>query len=39
LIIAFHRFYRHNVRFPNPERATYHTAMIDLVDSIPSAFP
>lgn len=39
LIIAFHRFYRHNVRFPNPERATYHRAMVDLVDSIASAFP
>ncbi|MFB7084749.1 phosphotransferase [Streptomyces sp. NPDC056296] len=34
LIIAFHRYYRHNVRFPNPERATYHRAMVRFTESI-----
>ncbi len=34
LIIAFHRYYRHNVRFPNPDKQTIHLAMIDFVDSI-----
>ncbi|MFD5491791.1 phosphotransferase [Streptomyces sp. GDS52] len=34
LIIAFHRYYRHNVRFPNPERATYHRAMVRFTESV-----
>jgi homoserine kinase type II len=34
VIIAFHRYYRHNVRFPNPERATYHRQMIAFVESV-----
>ncbi|MCG3041801.1 phosphotransferase [Streptomyces sp. S1A] len=37
LIIAFHRYYRHNVRFPDPARSTYHTEMIKFVDSVESA--
>ncbi|MEU6578516.1 phosphotransferase [Streptomyces sp. NPDC046805] len=34
LIIAFHRYFRHNVRFPNQEKRTIHRALIDFVDSI-----
>lgn len=34
VIIAFHRYYRHNVRFPNPERATYHQQMMTFADTI-----
>ncbi|MGC9379748.1 phosphotransferase [Streptomyces sp. MH13] len=34
LIIAFHRYHRHNVRFPNPERATYHRAMVRFTESV-----
>ncbi|MGP2440188.1 phosphotransferase enzyme family protein [Streptomyces sp. JW3] len=34
LIIAFHRYYRHNIRFPNPERATYHRAMVRFTESV-----
>lgn len=34
VIIAFHRYHRHNVRFPNPERATYHQEMVTFVDSL-----
>ncbi|MDQ0407495.1 phosphotransferase [Streptomyces sp. NPDC000349] len=34
LIIAFHRYYRHNVRFPNPQRATYHRAMVRYTESV-----
>ncbi|MFP8884984.1 MULTISPECIES: hypothetical protein [Streptomyces] len=37
LIIAFHCYYRHNVRFPDPARSTYHTEMIKFVDSVESA--
>lgn len=36
LIIGFHRYYRHNVRFPNPERATYHLEMMTFVESVPN---
>lgn len=34
LIIGFHRYYRHNVRFPSPERATYHLAMVRFAESV-----
>ncbi|PZH17852.1 hypothetical protein C1I97_04505 [Streptomyces sp. NTH33] len=34
LIIGFHRYYRHNVRFPNPERATYHLEMVTFAGSV-----
>ncbi|MGW4031256.1 phosphotransferase [Streptomyces sp. NPDC004838] len=34
LIIAFHRYFRHNVRFPNPDKRTIHRALIDFVASI-----
>lgn len=34
LIIGFHRYYRHNVRFPNPSKRTFHTQMVKFVDSI-----
>jgi Ser/Thr protein kinase RdoA (MazF antagonist) len=37
LIIAFHRYYRHNIRFPDPSKSTYHTEMIKFVDSVDSA--
>lgn len=35
VIIAFHRYYRHNVRFPNPDRATYHRRMVAFAESVP----
>jgi homoserine kinase type II len=35
VIIAFHRYHRHNVRFPNPERALYHQQMVAFVESVP----
>jgi homoserine kinase type II len=35
VIIAFHRYYRHHVRFPNPERAGYHLRMVDFAASVP----
>jgi homoserine kinase type II len=34
VIIAFHRFYRHHVRFPDPARADYHRPLIDFVASV-----
>ncbi|MFF9396653.1 phosphotransferase [Streptomyces griseoluteus] len=34
LIIAFHRYFRHNVRFPDPDKRTIHRALIHFVDSI-----
>jgi homoserine kinase type II len=34
LIIAFHRFHRHHVRFPDPEKADLHRKMIDFVASV-----
>jgi len=34
LIIAFHRYYRHNVRFPNPAKSDIHTEMIGFVESL-----
>ncbi|MFF8591343.1 phosphotransferase [Streptomyces sp. NPDC015220] len=34
LIIGFHRYYRHNVRFPNPERVTYHLEMVTFAQSV-----
>ncbi|MFI8307215.1 phosphotransferase [Streptomyces sp. NPDC085927] len=34
LIIAFHRYHRHNVRFPNPGKATYHRAMVRFTESV-----
>ncbi|WP_157432883.1 phosphotransferase [Actinomadura rifamycini] len=34
LIIAFHRYYRHNVRFPDPAKGDLHTEMIDFVESM-----
>ncbi|MEU8787381.1 phosphotransferase [Streptomyces sp. NPDC048637] len=33
-IIAFHRYYRHNVRFPDPSKSTYHLKMIKFVESV-----
>jgi len=35
LIIAFHRYYRHTIRYPNPERATYHRPMMEFAASVP----
>jgi homoserine kinase type II len=37
LIIAFHRYYRHNIRFPDPAKSTIHREMIEFVDSVESA--
>ncbi|MET8631688.1 phosphotransferase [Streptomyces sp. NPDC007148] len=34
LIIGFHRYYRHNVRFPNPKRESYHQAMVTFAESV-----
>lgn len=36
LIIAFHRYYRHNIRFPNPTKANIHHEIVDFVNSLPS---
>jgi homoserine kinase type II len=36
LIIGFHRYYRHNVRFPNTERATYYLKMVRFAESAPN---
>lgn len=36
-IIAFHRYYRHNVRFPDPSKSTYHLKMIKFVESVGAA--
>ncbi|MFC7220367.1 hypothetical protein ACFQLX_19685 [Streptomyces polyrhachis] len=36
LIIAFHRYYRHSVRFPDPARSAYHLEMVRFVESIPA---
>lgn len=33
-IIAFHRYYRHHVRFPDPSKSTYHLKMIKFVESV-----
>jgi homoserine kinase type II len=35
LIIAFHRYYRHNVRFPDPTKSTIHRELIAFVGSVP----
>ncbi|WP_067885388.1 phosphotransferase [Nocardia vaccinii] len=35
LIIAFHRYYRHNVRFPNPRQALRYREMVGLVEKMP----
>lgn len=37
LIIAFHRYYRHNVRFPDTSKSAYHLEMIKFVDSVEGA--
>lgn len=37
LIIAFHRYYRHNIRFPDPAHSTIHTEMVTFVESIQPA--
>lgn len=34
LIIAFHRYYRHNVRFPDPAKSDIHIEMIGFIDSL-----
>ncbi|MEU3600261.1 phosphotransferase [Streptomyces sp. NPDC006798] len=39
LIIAFHRYYRHNVRFPDPAKAALHTEMLGFVDSVKEVAP
>ncbi|MCZ1010334.1 phosphotransferase [Streptomyces lydicus] len=36
-IIAFHRYYRHSIRFPDPSRSTYHLKMIKFVESVGAA--
>ncbi|MEU4966780.1 hypothetical protein [Streptomyces smyrnaeus] len=37
LIIAFHRYYRHNIRFPDPAKSSIHNEMIQFVDSVEKA--
>jgi homoserine kinase type II len=37
LIIAFHRYYRHNIRFPNSLKANLHEEIVTFVDSLPVA--
>lgn len=37
LIIAFHRYHRHVIRFPDPARAEYHRLMVAFADSVPDA--
>ncbi|GAA2982650.1 phosphotransferase [Streptomyces fulvorobeus] len=37
LIIAFHRYYRHNIRFPDPSKSTYHREMMRFVESVDGA--
>ncbi|WP_328894181.1 phosphotransferase [Streptomyces sp. NBC_00236] len=37
LIIAFHRYYRHNVRFPDAAKSDYHLEMISFVESVAGA--
>jgi homoserine kinase type II len=37
LIIAFHRYYRHNIRFPDAERARIYLEMIGFVQSVQEA--
>jgi homoserine kinase type II len=32
VIVAFHRYRRHNIRFPNPERKDYYRRMVDFVE-------
>ncbi|NJQ01163.1 phosphotransferase [Streptomyces zingiberis] len=34
LILAFHRYYRHNVRFPNPAKARIHQELIGFVEDL-----
>ncbi|SHL02431.1 phosphotransferase [Actinacidiphila paucisporea] len=34
VIIAFHRYHRHNVRFPDPERATYYQQMVTFAGTV-----
>lgn len=37
LIIAFHRYYRHHVRFPDPAKSAYHLQMVEFVESVATA--
>ncbi|MEU2248918.1 phosphotransferase [Streptomyces sp. NPDC019224] len=37
LIIAFHRYYRHNIRFPDAGKSGYHLEMIKFVESVEGA--
>ena len=32
VIVAFHRYRRHNIRFPNPERKDYYRLMVEFVE-------
>jgi homoserine kinase type II len=34
VIIAFHRYYRHHVRFPDPAKAHIHVGMVEFVNSL-----
>jgi hypothetical protein len=36
LIIAFHRYHRHNVRFPDPHKSQLHVELIGFVESLAS---
>jgi len=37
LIIAFHRYYRHNIRFRDPAKSDLYTGMIEFVESVQKA--
>ncbi len=39
MIIAYHRYVRHNIRFPNQERSSYHREMVRFVESVQNSFP
>ncbi|MCK9900540.1 phosphotransferase [Frankia sp. Cpl3] len=38
LIIAYHRYVRHNIRFPDPSKSGIHVEMIKFVDSVEKIF-
>lgn len=38
LIIAFHRYYRHNIRFPDPAKAELHREIVAMVEGLESSF-
>ncbi|SQD98566.1 conserved hypothetical protein [Parafrankia sp. Ea1.12] len=39
VIIAYHRYLRHNIRFPNPDKNKIHLEMVEFVNSVEENFP